>query len=85
MERGGSEVVPYASPMARDAMIHQVAPYDLHGVRYYQLVISYADAPDRLQQVRLAHDVIYDAPEAGDRVLVDALLSVVTSVKKLDA
>jgi hypothetical protein len=48
-------------------------------------VISYADAPDRLQQVRLAHDVIYEAPAEGDRVLVDALLSVVTSVKKLDA
>jgi hypothetical protein len=71
--------------MAREAMIHQVSPYELHGVRYYQLVISYADAPDRLQQVRLAHDVIYDAPEAGDRVLIDALLSVVTSVKKIDA
>jgi hypothetical protein len=71
--------------MAREAMIHQVSPYELHGVQYYQLVLSYADAPDRLQQVRLAHDVIYHAPEAGDRVLVDALLSVVTSVKKLDA
>ena len=75
----------YTYAMAREALIHQVAPYELHGVRYYQLVISYADAPERLQQVRLAHDVIYDAPAAGDRVAVDALLSVVTSVKKIDA
>lgn len=71
--------------MAREALIHQVAPYELHGVRYYQLVVTYADAPDRPQQLRLPHDVIYDAPSAGDRVLIDALLSVVTSVKKLDA
>ena len=71
--------------MAREATIHQVSPYELHGVLYYQLVISYAGAPDRYQQLRLAHDVIYDSPAAGDRVSVDALLSVVTQVKKLVA
>ena len=71
--------------MAREAMIHQVSPYELHGVQYYQLVVSYADAPDRYQQLRLAHDVIYASPAAGDRVSVEALLSVVTQVKKLDA
>ena len=69
--------------MAREAMIHQVSPYDLHGVRYYQMFIAFLDAPDRVQEVRLPNDVVYPSPEAGDAVEVDMLLSMVTGVRKV--
>ena len=69
--------------MAREATIRRVNPYELHGVRYYQLYVSYADTPDLVNELRLAHDVVYPEPTEGDRVSIDALLSVVTGVRKL--
>jgi hypothetical protein len=66
----------------REAIIHKVNPYELHGVRYYHLFLSYADAPDSLHQVRLAHDAIYPSPKDGDGVLVETILNMVTEVKR---
>jgi hypothetical protein len=68
--------------MAREAIIRRVNPYELHGVQYYQLFLTYADTPDRVNEVRLSHDVVYASPVEGDRVSVESLLSVVTGVKK---
>jgi len=70
--------------MAREALIRRVNPYELHGVRYYQLYVSYADTPDMVNELRLAHDVVYPEPEEGDKVAIDALLSVVTGVRKIE-
>ena len=70
--------------MAREALIRQVNPYELHGVRYYQLFVSYADTPELVNELRLAHDVVYPEPTEGDRVSIDALLSVVTGIRKLE-
>ena len=70
--------------MAREALIRQVIPYELHGVRYYQLHVSYADTPDLVNELRLAHDVVYPDPTEGDRVSIEALLSVVTGVRKIE-
>lgn len=68
--------------MAQDATIRKINPYDLHGVRYYQMFLSYADTPDMVHEVRLAHDVVYPEPAEGDAVTVEKLLSIVTAVKK---
>ena len=68
--------------MAREAIIRQVNQYDLHGVGYYRLVVSYSDEPDSVQEVRIAHDSIYGEPADGDRILVEAVLNVVTEVRK---
>ena len=68
--------------MAREAIIRQVNRYDLHGVAYYRLVVSYSDEPNSVREFRISHDSIYDEPADGDRVLVDAVLSVVTEVRK---
>ena len=70
--------------MAREALVRRVNPYELHGVRYYQLFVSYADSPELVNELRLAHDVVYPDPAEGDRVSIDALLSVVTGVRKLE-
>ena len=68
--------------MTREAIIRQVNRYDLHGVAYYRLVVSYSDEPDAVQEVRISHDSIYDEPADGDRILVEAILNVVTEVRK---
>ncbi|MCH8065226.1 MAG: hypothetical protein IIC90_05305 [Chloroflexi bacterium] len=68
--------------MAREAIIRQVNRYDLHGVAYYRLVVSYSDEPDSVQEVRISHDSIYGEPADGDRILVEAILNVVTEVRK---
>ena len=68
--------------MSREAIIRKVSPYELHGVRYYQLFLSYLDAPERMQEVRLSHDMVYSEPADGDPVTVETLLSMVTEVRK---
>jgi len=71
--------------MGRDAIIRKVNPYDLHGVRYYQIFLSYLDAPDSISEVRLAHDMVYASPADGDEVTVESLLTMVTGISKKDA
>ena len=66
--------------MAREAVIHAVQPYDLHGVHYYAVRYAYANEPDALREARLAHDSIYPDPKAGDQILVEAVLNVVTDI-----
>ncbi len=68
--------------MAREAIIREVNRYDLHGVGYYRLVVSYNDEPNSVQEVRISHDSIYHEPTDGDRILVEAVLNVVTEVRK---
>ena len=70
--------------MPREAIIKKVNPYDLHGVRYYQIFLSYVDTPESLNEVRLPHDAVYPSPSDGDFVTVEAILSMVTEVKKKD-
>jgi hypothetical protein len=71
--------------LAQDATIRKINPYELHGVLYYQMFLSYADSPDMVTEVRLAHDVVYASPAEGDLVSVEKLLSIVTGVTKKDA
>ena len=68
--------------MAREAIIRKVRPYELHGVGYYQLAVSYDDDPESMREVRIANDSIYADPSAGDRIEVDMILNVVTEVRK---
>ena len=71
--------------MAREAIIQKVNSYELHGVRYYQMFLSFLDTPNSIREVRLPHDSVYASPMDGDRVMVEAILSVVTDIKKVDA
>ncbi len=68
--------------MAREAIIREVSRYDLHGVLYYRLLVSYSAEPDSVQEVRISHDSIYDEPSDGDQILVEAIMNVVTEVRK---
>ena len=68
--------------MAREALIHRVNPYLLHGEQYYEILYSYTNEPDALRQSRIAHDYIYPNPQGGDRVFIEAILNVITEIKK---
>ena len=68
--------------MAREAIIRKVRPYELHGVGYYQLAVSYSDDLESMREVRIANDSIYADPSVGDRIEVDLILNVATEVRK---
>ena len=68
--------------MAREAIVRNVKPYELHGVPHYQLAVSFVDEPDSVREVSIAHDSIYANPSVGDSIVVDMILSVVTEVRK---
>jgi len=70
--------------VARDAVINRVNPYLLHGEQYYEIFYSYTHEPDTLRQSRIAHTNIYSDPQAGDQVLIEAVLNVIMEVKKKD-
>jgi len=68
--------------MAREAVLHRVNPYLLHGEQYYQLLYSYADQPDTAHEARVAHTNIYPDPKEGDTVLIEAVLNIITEIKR---
>ncbi len=68
--------------MAREAVINRVNPYLLHGEQYYEIFYSYTTEPDTLRQSRIAHTNIYSDPQAGDEVLIEAVLNVIMEIKK---
>ncbi len=70
--------------MARDAVLRRVNPYLLHGEQYYEIFYTYTNEPDTLRQSRIAHNYIYPDPQEGDPVLIEALLNVITEIKKKD-
>ncbi len=70
--------------MARDAVLRRVNPYLLHGEQYYEIFYTYTNEPDTLRQSRIAHNYIYPEPQEGDPVLIEALLNVITEIKKME-
>lgn len=68
--------------MASEAIIREVSRYELHGVLYFRLLVSYEKEPNSVQEVRICHDSIYEEPADGDHIVVDAIMNVVTEVRK---
>jgi len=63
-----------------EALVLEVAPFDLHGVRYYDLSVGF---PDRsVQQARLGAESVPDGLQKGDRVLATRVANMVISVRK---
>ena len=68
--------------MAREALIHRVNPYLLHGEQYYEILYFYTNEPDTLRQSRIAHTNIYPTPREGDHVLIEAVFNIITEINK---
>ena len=63
-----------------EAIVLEVAPFDLHGVTYYDLAVGF---PDRsVQQARLGAESVPDGLQAGDRVLATRVANMVVSVRR---
>lgn len=61
------------------ATLRAVMPYDLHGLRHYQLVFV-PESGGEARQARLSHDMVYADPRPGDAIEVHALLGIVDRV-----
>jgi hypothetical protein len=63
-----------------EALVLEVEPFDLHGVRYYDLSVGF---PDRsVQQARLGAESVPDGLQKGDRVLATRVANMVISVRR---
>ena len=62
-----------------EAVILEVTPFDLHGVRYYDLTVGLRDRS--VQQARLGAESVPDGLRAGDRVLATRVANMIVSVR----
>lgn len=66
------------------ATLQAAMPYDLHGVRHYQ-VIFLPEGGNQPRQARLSHDMLYPDPQPGDTVEVHALLGIVDRITRVES
>lgn len=76
--RGGGKPSPQAGTLL------QVRPFALHGMPYYALLFRLDSEPDGVREARLSHEMLYAAPQAGDRVMVTMVLGVVDNMRPAD-
>lgn len=63
-----------------EAVVLEVAPFDLHGVRYYDLAVGF---PDRsVIESRLGAESVPDDLQKGDRILATRVANMVVSVRR---
>jgi hypothetical protein len=63
-----------------EAVVVEVAPFDLHGVRYYDLAVGF---PDRsVTKARLGAESVPEGLQKGDRVLATRVANMVVSVRR---
>ena len=63
-----------------EAIVLEVAPFDLHGVTYYDLAVGF---PDRsVQQARLGAESVPDDLQKGDRILATRVANMVVSLRR---
>ena len=63
-----------------EAIVLEVAPFDLHGVTYFDLTVGF---PDRsVQQARLGAESVPEDLRKGDRVLATRVVNMVISVRR---
>ena len=63
-----------------EAIVIEVAPFDLHGVTYYDLVVGFADRST--QHARLGPESVPDDLHKGDRILATRVANMVISVRR---
>jgi hypothetical protein len=68
-------------PKPASGVIVDLRAFELHGTPYYALLYRF-DGDERQREARLSADMVYEAPAAGDRVLITAVLGVVDRVER---
>jgi hypothetical protein len=69
---------------SREAVLHKVQPVSIHGQLSYDVHYTFADEPDsQVRVARIGGEAIAPGLQAGDRVLLDFLVGVVTGVHRI--
>ncbi len=64
----------------REALVVEVKPWDLHGVRYADVTVTY---PDRtIETARLGSESVPEGLRAGERVLVSRAVNMIVSIRR---
>jgi hypothetical protein len=66
----------------REAVVLEVKPFDLHGVRYADLTLTFQDRS--VLSARLGPESVPDELSAGDRVLATLAANMVVSVRRAE-
>ena len=74
--RGGERPKPVAG------VIVELRAYELHGTPYWAVLYRLDCEDDRAREARLSADMVYEAPAAGDRVMVTAVLGVMDRIDR---
>jgi hypothetical protein len=64
----------------REAVVREVKAFDLHGVTYYDLALTFSDGST--QSARLGSEGVPDGLKAGDRILVTMAANMVVSLRR---
>jgi hypothetical protein len=63
-----------------EAMVLEVSPFDLHGVRYMDVTVAF---PDRsVEHARLGPEAVPEGLRAGDRVMAMRAAGMVVSLRR---
>ena len=74
--RGGEK------PKPTPGVIVDLRAFELHGTPYWAVLYRLDGDDARNREARLSADMVYDAPTAGDRVLITAVLGVVDRIER---
>jgi hypothetical protein len=68
---------------SREAVLRKVQPISIHGQLSYDVHYAFADEPDRMHVARVGPEAMDGGLQAGDHVMLDFLVGVVTAVRRL--
>jgi hypothetical protein len=64
----------------QEATVEAVKPFDLHGMRYYDLAVRFADG--QVEQARLGAESVPDGLQPGDQVMATRVANMVVSLSR---
>ena len=68
---------------SRDAVLHRMQPISIHGQLSYDLHYKFADEPEgQMRVARVGPEAMGPGVQAGEPVVLDFLVGVVTAVRK---
>ena len=67
----------------REAVLRKVQPISIHGQLSYDVHYEFADEPDSVRVARVGPEAMDGGLQAGDHAMLDFLVGVVTSVRRV--
>jgi hypothetical protein len=73
--------VRYATVLGeQEAIVIEIKPWDVHGVRYVDVTVTYRDRS--VETARLGRESVPDDLAAGDEVLVSKAVNMIVGLRK---